>query len=250
MTEKNSTTETLEASASAADLQEATRTSRAGADSVGVASLALNASAADPAVARELSGFLHEQRELASRQRVVADKQSALLDHRLERVGLEKAQIEAQNDHLHLQHIHGKLRLVLDAGLAVFGVASALLLVWAVWTAIRSNSVVVEAFTVPPSFEARGLAGAVVAGEFLDRLQEIQRRGAVDPTISTPIEDAWSREVRVEVPQTGISLGDIQKYLRSWLGHDVRVSSAVKDTDRQYFETLNAGGLTSRSGLS
>jgi hypothetical protein len=79
-------------------VQEGTATSFVGADSVGVASLALNASAADPAVARELGGFLHEQRELASRQRIVADKQSALLDHRLERVGLEKAQIEAQHD--------------------------------------------------------------------------------------------------------------------------------------------------------
>jgi len=243
MTEKDSSTEALEAAASAAGFEEETRTSFAGVDSLGVASLALNASTADPAVVRELSGFLHEQRELASRHRIVADKQSALLDHRLERVGLEKAHIKAQNDHLYLQHIHGKLRLVLDAGLALFGVALALLLVWAVWTAIRSNSVVVEAFTVPPSFEARGLSGAVVAGEFLDRLQEIQRRGALDPTLSTPIEDAWSREVRVEVPQTGMSLGDIQKYLRSWLGHDVRVSGAVVENGDALVLTVRGRGV-------
>jgi tetratricopeptide (TPR) repeat protein len=220
-------TENPEAAGSAVDLPEGTGTSPAGVDSVGIASLALNASAADPAVARELGGFLHEQRELASRQRIVADKQSALLDHRLDRVGLEKAHIQAQNDHLHLQHIHDKLRLVLDAGLALFGVGLALLLVWAAWTAIGSNSVVVEAFTVPPSFEARGLSGAVVAGQFLDRLQDIQRRGALNPTISTRIEDAWSHEIRVEVPQTGISLGDIQRFLRAWLGHDVRISGSV-----------------------
>jgi len=188
MTEKNSSTETLEAPASAADLQDGIGTSPGGVDSAGVVSLALNASGADPTVARELGGFLHEQRELASRQRMVADKQSALLDHRLERVGLEKAHIEAQNAHLHLQHIHDKLRLVLDVGLACFGVALALLLIWAVWTATWSKSVVVEAFTVPPSFEARGLSGGVVAAQFLDRLQEIQRRGALNPTTSTPIE--------------------------------------------------------------
>ncbi len=245
MTEKNSTTETSEAAA-AVDLEEATGSSPAGVDSVGIASFALNASAADPAVARELGGFLHEQRQLASRQRIVADKQSALLDHRLERVGLEKAHIEAQNDHLHLQHIHGKLRLVLDAGLALFGVALALLLVWAVWTAIRSKSVVVEAFTVPPSFEARGLTGAVVAAQFLDRLQEIQRRGALDPTLSTPIEDAWSHEIRVEVPQTGISLGEIQKYLRSWLGHDVRISGAVVQNDDALVLTVRGNAVAAQ----
>jgi len=176
MTEKYSSTETSEAAASAVDLQEGIGASAAGVDPVGVASLAFSASAADPAVAREMGGFLHEQRELTSRQRVVADKQSALLDRRLERAGLEKEHIEAQNHHLHLQRIHDKLRLVLDAGLACFGVALALLLLWAVWTATRSKSVVVEAFTVPPWFETRGLSGAVVAGQFLDRLQEIQRR--------------------------------------------------------------------------
>src|SRR5665213_2065050 len=139
MTEKNSTTEPLEAAASEVDLQEGIGASTAGVDAIGVASLALNASTLDPAVARELGGFLHEQRELASSQRIVADKQSALLDHSLERVGLEKEHIEAQNHHLHLQRIHDKLRLVLDAGLACFGVALALLLVWAVWAATRSS---------------------------------------------------------------------------------------------------------------
>ncbi len=242
-TEKNSSIESSEAAASAVDLQEGIATSVTGVDPAGVASLAFNASATDPAVARELGGFLHEQRELASRQRVVADKQSTLLDRRLERAGLEKEHIQAQNHHLHLQHTHDKLRLVLDAGLACFGVALALLLVWAVWTAIRSKSVVVEAFTVPPSYEARGLTGVVVAAQFLDRLQEIQRRGALNPTASTPIEDAWTHEIRVEVPETGLSLGDIQRFLRSWLGHDVRISGSVVADGDALVLTVRGNGV-------
>jgi hypothetical protein len=225
-------------------LEEGIGASAAGVDAVGAASLAFNASASDPAVARELAGFLYEQRELAGRQRIVADKRSSLLDHRLERVGLERQHIEAQNHHLHLQHIHDKLRLVLDAGLACLGVALALLLIWAVWTASQSKSVVVEAFTVPPSFEAQGLSGAVVAAQFLDRLQEIQRRGAIDPTAATHIEDAWTREIRVELPETGISLGEIQKFLRSWLGHDVLISGAVvEDGDDALVLTVRGNGV-------
>jgi hypothetical protein len=243
MTEKN-LSETLESAASAVILEEGIGASAAGVDAVGAANLAFNASASDPAVARELAGFLHEQRELAGRQRIVADKQSSLLDHRLERVGLEREHIEAQNHHLHLQHIHDKLRLVLDAGLACLGVALALLLIWAVWTASQSQSVVVEAFTVPPSFEAQGLSGAVVAAQFLDRLQEIQRRGAIDPTAATHIEDAWTREIRVELPETGISLGEIQKFLRSWLGHDVLISGAVvEDGDDALVLTVRGNGV-------
>jgi tetratricopeptide (TPR) repeat protein len=230
--EEDSSTETSRRGAAAVDPSEELGAAYTGVDPIGVASLGLNASGVDPAVAQELRGFLHEQRELASQQRGVTDKQSALLDRRLERAALERQHLEAQNKHLHLQHIRDRLRLVLDVGLACFGVALGLLMVWAIWTATRSNSVVVEAFTVPPSFEARGLTGAVVAAQFLDRLQEIQRRGAPDPTASTRIEDAWSREIRVEVPETGVSLGDIQRFLRSWLGHDVRISGAVvEDAD-------------------
>jgi len=243
MAEDKSPTEPSDADSLAGDLEEGIGSPPAGVESASVVSLALNASAADPAVTRELGGFLHEQRELARRQRILADKQSALLDHRVERARLKKEHIEAQNHHLHLQHIHDRLRLVLDVGLACFGVVLALLLVWAVWTGTRSKSVVVEAFTVPPSFEARGLSGGVVAAQFLDRLQEIQRRGALDPTVSTPIEDAWSREIRVDVANTGISLGDIQKFLRSWLGHDVRITGAVVENGDALVLTVRGNGL-------
>jgi len=243
MSEDKSQIEPSEPTALPGDPDEGIGSPAVGVDSASVVGLALSASAADPAVTRELGGFLHEQRELARRQRIVADKQSALLDHRVERAGLEKEHIEAQNQHLHLRHIHDRLRLVLDVALACFGVALALLLIWAVWTATRSKSVVVEAFTVPPSFETRGLSGGVVAAQFLDRLQEIQRRGSLNPTSSTPIEDAWSREIRVDVPKTGISLGDIQKFLRSWLGHDVRITGAVVENGDALVLTVRGNGL-------
>jgi tetratricopeptide (TPR) repeat protein len=190
-TENNSATEASDAAASTVDFQEM-GTSAAGVDPVGVASLAFSSAIADPGVAQELGGFLHEQRELASKHRIVADKQSELLGHRLERAGLEKEHIEAQNHHLHLQHIHDKLRLVLDAGLACFGVALALLLVWAVWTAIQSKSVLVDAFTVPPSFEAPKWGALHLHwGEALDKLgrhtQALEKyRAALELALSDP----------------------------------------------------------------
>src|SRR5471030_502868 len=122
MAQDKSPTEALEAAASAVDLERGLGSPAV--DSAGIASLALNASAASPAVTEALSGFLHEQQELARRQR-------ALVEHRIERAGLEKEHIEAQNQHLHLQHVHDRLRLVLDIGLAALGVA---LLVGLIWT--------------------------------------------------------------------------------------------------------------------
>jgi hypothetical protein len=79
MTENKSSSEPLTSAGSGVELQDGTDASPAGVDASGAVGLALNASAADPEVARELGGFLHEQRALAIRQRIVADKQSILL---------------------------------------------------------------------------------------------------------------------------------------------------------------------------
>jgi hypothetical protein len=133
MTQEESSTEALGAAASEGDIERGLGSPAV--DSAGIASLALNTSTAGPAVTEALRGFLHEQQELARRQRIVADKQSALLEHRIERAGLEKEHIEAQNHHLHLQHVHDRLRLVLDIGLAVLGVALLVGLIWTIYDA-------------------------------------------------------------------------------------------------------------------
>lgn len=243
MAQDTSVPPTSNAAASSTDSEEGILPP-AGPGPAGVVALALNA--ADAGVTEELREFLHEQQQLASRQNEVAARQSALLDHRIGRAVLEKENIEAQNHHLRLQHIHDMLRLVLDAGLAVFGLGLALLLIWGVWSAVRSNSVLVEPFTVPSSLEAQGLSGTVVAAKFLDSLHKIQQRGSSDPTTSTHLEDAWSREPRIEVPETGLSLNEVRKFLRAWLGHDVRINGAlVADGDTLQL-TVRGNGVPAR----
>jgi hypothetical protein len=100
MTQDKSSTEALKAAAAAAYLE---RELGWQVDSAGIASLALNASAADPAVTEVLGGFLHEQQELARKQR-------ALIEHRIERAGLKKEHIAAQNYQLHLKRLGTALR--------------------------------------------------------------------------------------------------------------------------------------------
>jgi hypothetical protein len=167
MTQEKSSSEALEAAASAADLELGIGSPAAPIDSAGIASLALNASAAGPSVTEALSGFLYEQQELARRQRFVADKQSALLEHRIERAGLEKEHVEAQNRHLHMQHIHDRMRLVLDVGLAALGVALLVGITWTLYGAATDRSIVVNAFTIAPKLESAGVLGATVAAQFL-----------------------------------------------------------------------------------
>jgi tetratricopeptide (TPR) repeat protein len=45
------------------------------------------------------------------------------------------------------------------------------------------------------------------------------------------------------VPETGISLGDVQKFLRAWLGHDVRISGAVVENGDALVLTVRGNGV-------
>ena len=32
----------------------------------------------------------------------------------------------------------------------------------------------------------------------------------------------WGDNIKVEIPETGVSIGELQRFLRGWLGHDTR----------------------------
>jgi tetratricopeptide (TPR) repeat protein len=237
MTQEKSPTENSEAAASAGDREMGLGPPAV--DSAGIASLALNASAAGPAVTEALGGFLHEQQELARRQR-------ALLEHRIERAGLEKEHIEAQNHHLHLQHIHDRLRLVLDIGLAALGVALLVGLIWTIYDAATDRSIVVNAFEVPAALEPEGHTGAALASTFLDALGRLSASnrhygdkralvGALDP------------QVQVEIPEMHISFSEFRRLLHEALGHRTQIRGDLVETADGVALTLRGTDLPGRT---
>jgi hypothetical protein len=94
---------------------------------------------------------------------------------------------------------------------------------WALWDASRADGVVVERFTVPPDLASQGLAGEVVANRLLDHMTEMH---ATLPSWGTPGTRArGSRdELRVEIPQSGVSLGELTRHLRRTLGRERTVT--------------------------
>jgi hypothetical protein len=158
MTHKETPTD-LSPEVTATELEKDLGAAATGVDPAGVAARAFGAAAADPAVREPLEGFLRGQQELARWQRVVTNRQSALLEKRIARDGLERAHSEAQNPHLRMQHVHDRMRLVLDAGLAVLGVALLVGIAWSVYGAVTDRSIVVNAFTVAPNLEKSGNLG-------------------------------------------------------------------------------------------
>ena len=114
------------------------------------------------------------------------------------------------------------------AGALGFGVAVML------HDAFASRSVIVEPFDAPPALAARGLTGKVVAGGLLDeltRLQTATRTSAAKRNLS----NAWTSDIKVEVPETGVSIGELDRLLKDRFGHDLHIEGDLLQTD--------AGGL-------
>jgi hypothetical protein len=120
----------------------------------------------------------------------------------------------------------GRFRAARDISFAVLAVALVAAIAWAVAAAASSRAVVIEAFSVPPELARRGLTGEVVAQRFLDRLGEMQSKSN---SVRAPASfaDAWSGNLEVEIPSTGVSLDDISRALRGWLSNDTRVTGEV-----------------------
>jgi len=88
--------------------------------------------------------------------------------------------------------------------------------------AVTSRRVVIEPFDAPPALAARGLTGKVVASGVLDQLSRLQ-----DATRSSSaargLSGAWTRDIKLEVPETGVSIGEFSRLLKERFGHDVHI---------------------------
>ncbi len=122
----------------------------------------------------------------------------------------------------------------------VAGVVVAGALATMAWQASRSDGLVVEAFSVPPALVSRGATGQVVARGVLDRLGELDR--AANSLQSVRIADAWTQDTKIELPQTGVSLDDVQRLLRRWLGHETHLTGEV-------VQTATGVRITARTGV-
>ena len=96
--------------------------------------------------------------------------------------------------------------------------------------AFTSRSVVVDAFKAPPALASRGLSGEVVAVGVLDALQKMQEATrTTDKALST--RGAWASDIRIEVPETGVSIGEINRMLHERFGHDLHIDGELVQTD-------------------
>jgi hypothetical protein len=111
-----------------------------------------------------------------------------------------------------------------------------------VLAARADGGVVIEAFATPPDLAARGLSGEVLAGNLADRLGEIDRAANSFRSAET-MSTNWGDDVKIEIPSTGISIGELDRFLRRKLGHETVIGGGVFRTPEGLRMTVRTGAL-------
>lgn len=150
---------------------------------------------------------------------------------------------------LRVRHISDVMKLAFELAIALIVLAIAAALAAAFWSASHEDGVVIEAMSVPPDMAARGLTGQVVSAQLEDKLAAMQ-----NATDSARPPDSyssnWGDDIKVEIPNTGISIGEAYRYLAGWLGHQTHITGEVYRTSNGIAVTARAGqdGSTSVTG--
>ena len=125
--------------------------------------------------------------------------------------------------------------LTIIVGLAVAGGFGLL-----VWDAAHSKGLTIEPFSVPPDLATRGLTGEVIASQMIDKLTHMTKSESSRSVQS--YANNWGNNIKVEIPETGVSIGELQRFLKDWLGHDIRISGEVYQTDTGIAVTARTSG--------
>jgi tetratricopeptide (TPR) repeat protein len=188
----------------------------------------------------------------ASREKADAflERQITLLDHHRALIDLQKHHLHVQLQQLQEQIVQDALRiwelrmgLLLRVATAVVGLALAVAIAFLIWDAIRSKGLLIEPFSVPPNLAARGASGEVLAQKLLDELRAIEtaNSGLRAPTV---FANNWDQNsFRVEIPETGISLSELDRFLRQKLGSDTHVTGEVLGLAPQLAVSARLGSL-------
>jgi tetratricopeptide (TPR) repeat protein len=179
----------------------------AGADAVAVA-VAMDAARHDPELARQAAEYLAKQGRLTDLQLHHFDTER--------RLAIEAARRKRFSD---------RIRNGLMGGAALLGLGVVGALAYETWEAVHDHDVVVESFSVPPDLASKGLTGSVLAAQIKDRLNALQATPSLQA--SSRASNEPDNPIKMEIPETGVSLNEVGRWLRQRFGHETRVSGEL-----------------------
>jgi tetratricopeptide (TPR) repeat protein len=183
------------------------------------AAVAARLGAGDPEVAERTAQFLEEQTQFVRVQK------EHLEDEHAARLRL----LRGQAREIDIRRFGLRLRVGVQLFVAIVATVLAVGAAVLVGDAVASRRVVIEPFHTPPGLAARGIDGVVAASGLLDELTKLQ-----DATRSSAsargLTGAWTGNIKIDVPETGLSLGEVSRLLRERFGHDLHVDGDLIET--------------------
>ncbi len=195
------------------------------ADSGAAAALALASTDKDETLSGDARQYLHRQVQLTQLQ-----------IHELKR------EFALRHWSLRIHHVSDVMKLAFECAAAFILLAAAVFLAGAIWTASSDKSLVIEAFDVPPDLVVRGLSGQVIAARIEDRLSWMQAHTVTSRPAGTYRHD-WGDDIKVQIPETGISIGELYRYLVGWLGQQTHITGEI-------WRTSNGLAIATRAGTN
>ncbi len=176
------------------------------------AAVAAKLSAGDPEVARDTSAFLKKQTQLLDTQnKHLEDEHTLRLTH-----------LRYQAELLHGQRFGQRLRTAFQVFFALVATVIGLGFAVMIRDAVSSRSVVVDSIEVAPNIDAQVPSGRILSAGLLDVLTRIQaatRSNAEHRALS----NAWTSEISVDIPETGVSIAQLGRMLKNRFGHDQHI---------------------------
>ena len=148
--------------------------------------------------------------------------------------------LERQARLVRLQIASERMSLALKTMTAFVGLAVAVAAAALLWSASRASGLVFSSLSVPPQLAQRGLTGEAVAGQLIDRVRRLDE-GVDSIRAPSSYTNDWSGRIAVEIPNTGVSVAELSRHLRQWLGRQTPVTGEV-------FRSGGGYGLTVRVG--
>jgi len=165
----------------------------------------MDAARFDPELSSEAKEYLRDQRALIKLQVHHFDEERRLA-------------IDAAKRKRFFDHVRMSFQVFLTLIVAGIGFAAILM----VWDAAHSKSVVIDLFDTPHALAETGVTGKTVSAGLLDVLSKIQIASR-DGGAARVLSSAWGNEIAVEVPETGLSIGQIETALKARFGHDQHI---------------------------
>jgi tetratricopeptide (TPR) repeat protein len=199
----------------------------------------------DPVAMAIAFGAAAQNERIAGKAEAYLDVQTNVGRAQEQVLKLQAADLEREDRLRHwalvVHHLGDVMRVTFELTFAAVAVIVLIALAATIWSAAHDDGLVIEAFKVPPDMAQKGLTGDVVASQLLDRLTDMQAHTDSSRAPGSYSSD-WGNDIKIEIPNTGISIGEAYRYLAGWLGHQTHISGEVYRTEKGIVLTVRTSG--------